>query len=86
MIDIKQVHKLFNKGKANQVNAVNGIDLHIDKGEFVVMIGKGVTVAEPQTTVKDAVDELIRQGLPRMDALKTVAEFVGAREQICFFE
>jgi putative tryptophan/tyrosine transport system ATP-binding protein len=39
MIDIKQAHKIFNKGQANQVNAVNGIDLHIDKGEFVVIVG-----------------------------------------------
>lgn len=39
MIDIRQAHKIFNKGKANQVNAVNGIDLHIDSGEFVVIVG-----------------------------------------------
>lgn len=39
MIDIRQVHKIFNKGKANQVNAVNGIDLHVDSGEFVVIVG-----------------------------------------------
>jgi putative ABC transport system ATP-binding protein len=39
MIDIKQVYKTFNKGKPNQVDAVNGIDLHIATGEFVVIIG-----------------------------------------------
>ena len=39
MIDIQHVHKIFNKGKANEVNAVNGIDLHIDAGEFVVIVG-----------------------------------------------
>lgn len=39
MISIQQAHKVFNKGKANQVNAVNGIDLHIDSGEFVVIVG-----------------------------------------------
>ncbi|SDT01570.1 putative ABC transport system ATP-binding protein [Mucilaginibacter mallensis] len=39
MIDIKQIYKTFNKGKPNQVNAVNGIDLHIETGEFVVIIG-----------------------------------------------
>jgi putative ABC transport system ATP-binding protein len=39
MIDIKQVYKTFNKGKPNQVDAVNGIDLHINTGEFVVIIG-----------------------------------------------
>jgi putative ABC transport system ATP-binding protein len=39
MIDISGLHKIFNKGKANEVNAVNGIDLSIKKGEFVVVVG-----------------------------------------------
>jgi len=39
MIDIKSIYKTFNKGKPNQVDAVNGIDLHIGTGEFVVIIG-----------------------------------------------
>jgi putative ABC transport system ATP-binding protein len=39
MIDINNVHKIFNKGKANQVNAVNGITLHIKNEEFLVVIG-----------------------------------------------
>ena len=39
MIDIKNSYKTFNKGKPNQVDAVNGIDLHIGTEEFVVIIG-----------------------------------------------
>jgi len=39
MIGINNIHKVFNKGKANQVNAVNGINLQINDGEFVVMVG-----------------------------------------------
>lgn len=39
MIAITHIHKTFNKGKANQINAVNGIDLTIADGEFVVMVG-----------------------------------------------
>src|ERR1700743_3954385 len=39
MIGINKVHKVFNKGKANQVNAVNGIDLQINDGAFVVIVG-----------------------------------------------
>jgi putative ABC transport system ATP-binding protein len=39
MIEINQVHKIFNKGKANQVDAVNGIDLKIKYGEFVIIVG-----------------------------------------------
>ena len=39
MIDLSNVHHVYNKGRANQVNAVNGVDLHIANGEFVVIVG-----------------------------------------------
>ena len=39
MISIKNIHKVFNQSKANQVNAVNGLTLSIDSGEFVVIVG-----------------------------------------------
>lgn len=39
MIVINDVHKVFNKGKANQVNAVNGISLNIKNEEFLVIVG-----------------------------------------------
>ena len=39
MIKITNVHKIFNPGKANQVNAVNGVTLGIANGEFVVIVG-----------------------------------------------
>ncbi|UOE51973.1 ATP-binding cassette domain-containing protein [Mucilaginibacter sp. SMC90] len=39
MITITDVHKIFNKGKANQVKAVNGVTLEIKSGEFLVVVG-----------------------------------------------
>ena len=39
MIALHNIHKVFNKGKANQVDAVNGIDLKINDGEFLVIVG-----------------------------------------------
>ena len=39
MIDLNHIHKTFNQGQANQVNAVNGVDLHFAAGEFVVIVG-----------------------------------------------
>lgn len=38
-ISLTNIHKTFNRGKANQVNAVNGISLDIKTGEFVVLVG-----------------------------------------------
>ncbi len=39
MIHLSSIHKTFNRGKPNEVNALNGIDLHITQGEFVVIVG-----------------------------------------------
>ncbi|WP_426667605.1 ABC transporter ATP-binding protein [Mucilaginibacter sp. McL0603] len=39
MIDLKNVHKTFNRGKANQVDAVSGVDLHVNEKEFLVIVG-----------------------------------------------
>jgi putative ABC transport system ATP-binding protein len=38
-IAINNIHKIFNPGKPNQVNAVNGVDLAINSSEFVVIVG-----------------------------------------------
>ena len=39
MIDLKNVHKTFNRGKANQVDAVSGLDLRIAEKEYLVIVG-----------------------------------------------
>jgi putative ABC transport system ATP-binding protein len=39
MIDLKNVHKTFNRGKANQVDAISGVDLHVNDQEFLVIVG-----------------------------------------------
>ncbi len=39
MLDIKNVHKTFNPGTINEKKALNGIDLHLDEGDFVTVIG-----------------------------------------------
>jgi putative ABC transport system ATP-binding protein len=38
-IAVNNVHKIFNQGKANQVNAVNGIKLAVKSGEFIIIVG-----------------------------------------------
>jgi putative ABC transport system ATP-binding protein len=52
MIDITNVHKTFHTGKANQVNAVNGVSLQINTGEFVVIVGAN---GSGKTTLLDMV-------------------------------
>ncbi|EHQ30241.1 ABC transporter ATP-binding protein [Mucilaginibacter paludis] len=39
MINLTDIHQTFNRGKANEVKALTGINLDINKGEFVVIVG-----------------------------------------------
>ncbi|MCI5622184.1 MULTISPECIES: ABC transporter ATP-binding protein [Anaerostipes] len=39
MLEIRNVHKTFNKGTINEKKALNGVELHLDPGDFVTIIG-----------------------------------------------
>lgn len=39
MLDIKNVEKTFNPGTINEKKALCDISLHLDKGDFVTVIG-----------------------------------------------
>ena len=39
MLDIKKKKKTFNPGTINEKKALNGINLHLDEGDFVTVIG-----------------------------------------------
>lgn len=39
MLDIQNVEKTFNPGTINEKKALNGINLHLDEGDFVTVIG-----------------------------------------------
>lgn len=39
MLEIKNVHKTFNKGTINEKKALNGVQLHLNPGDFVMIIG-----------------------------------------------
>ena len=39
LIEIKDIYKIYNEGKESEVRALDGVSLHIDRGEFVAIIG-----------------------------------------------
>ncbi len=39
MLDINQIHKTFNAGTVNEKRALSGLDLHLQEGDFVTVIG-----------------------------------------------
>ena len=40
MLKLESVHKVYNKGKSNEFEALKGIDLKVNDGELVAIIGK----------------------------------------------
>ena len=40
LIDIKDLYKIYNEGYENEVRALNGVSLQIDRGEFVTIVGQ----------------------------------------------
>lgn len=39
MLEIQNIHKTFNKGTVNEKRALNGVDLELNEGDFVTIIG-----------------------------------------------
>jgi putative tryptophan/tyrosine transport system ATP-binding protein len=39
MLELRRVHKTFNAGTPNEVRALRGVDLTLDEGSFVIVIG-----------------------------------------------
>ena len=40
LIDIQSLYKIYNEGKESEVRALDGVDLEIEKGEFVAIVGQ----------------------------------------------
>lgn len=43
MINLNNVQKIFNKGKANEIEILKDIDFSISKGEFISIMGTSGT-------------------------------------------
>lgn len=39
MLEVQQVRKTFNEGTPNEVRSLQGVDLKLDDGSFVIIIG-----------------------------------------------
>ena len=43
MLELKNIYKTFNPGSINEKRALNGINLTLEDGDFVTIIGKRCT-------------------------------------------
>ena len=39
LIELHNIHKIYAEGEENEVRALDGVDLTIDRGEFVAIVG-----------------------------------------------
>ena len=74
--ELTKVHEEFLRGTAVEVQAELAARGAI-KGEFTLLVGKAVAPALDDTPVAEAVEELVRAGAARMDAIKQVARRRG---------
>ncbi len=74
--ELTKLHEEFLRGTAAEVRAALAARDSV-KGEITLLIGKAVAPEPDDTPVPDAVEALVRDGTPRMDAIKQVARRRG---------
>ena len=83
MIVLDNIQKIFNKGEANQVTALNNLSLTVQKGEYLVIVGSNgsgkttllnvISGAEFSTTGKVVIDETDATRLPEYKRSRWIA-------------
>lgn len=74
--ELTKIHEEFIGGSAPEIRTALQARTGI-KGEFTVMIGKATSPPVDERPIAEAVEALMAQGMPRMDAYKRVARERG---------
>ena len=74
--ELTKMHEEFVRGTASEVREALAGRAAV-KGEITLLIGKATTPPAELTTVEDAVEAYVREGMARMDAIKKVARERG---------
>jgi 16S rRNA (cytidine1402-2'-O)-methyltransferase len=74
--ELTKLHEEFLRGTAAEIRATLAARESV-KGEITILIGKATEPEADDTPVPDAVEALVREGTPRMDAIKQVARRRG---------
>ena len=74
--ELTKIHEEFLRGTPGEVRAQLASRDAV-KGEITLLIGKATGPPADATPIEDAVESLLRNGTPRMDAIKQVARQRG---------
>ena len=78
--ELTKIHEEFLRGTPGELQSVLAQRPSV-KGEITVMVGKGSDAEVDLTPLDAAVEKLIETGVPRMEALKTVARQRGVSKR-----
>jgi len=74
--ELTKMHEEFLRGTAAEIRATLA-DRDSVKGEITLLIGKALEPEPDDTPLPEAVEALVREGVPRMEAIKQVARRRG---------
>jgi 16S rRNA (cytidine1402-2'-O)-methyltransferase len=74
--ELTKIHEEFLRGTAAEIRAALSAREAV-KGEITILVGKATGPEPDARPVEEAVEELMREGVPRMDAIKQVARKRG---------
>jgi len=74
--ELTKIHEEFLRGTAAEIRAALAARDSV-KGEITLLIGKATAPPPDDTPLPEAVEALVREGTPRMDAIKQVARRRG---------
>lgn len=74
--ELTKIHEEFLRGTPRELQSALSERPSV-KGEITLMIAKSATVEMDESPLEEAVEKLIESGVPRMQALKTVARSRG---------
>jgi 16S rRNA (cytidine1402-2'-O)-methyltransferase len=83
--ELTKMHEEVLRGTADEVRAILTARETI-RGEITLLIGRGTGPAEDDTPLAHAVQACVAQGMPRMDAIKAVAQRRGLSKREVYSE
>lgn len=83
--ELTKIHEEFLRGTAAEVRALLEARESV-KGEITLLIGKRLGAARDDTPLADAVEALMAQAVPRMEAIKAVAHRRGLSKREVYSE
>jgi 16S rRNA (cytidine1402-2'-O)-methyltransferase len=81
--ELTKIHEEFLRGTAAEVRA-RLADRPVVRGEITILIGKTDEIEVSDVPLEDAVRELEKQGVARMEAIKQVAKARGLSKRECY--